>query len=36
MCNKNCKTRWVKGKGSFAGWKLLLCKEHQIIHSMKK
>lgn len=35
-CNSHCKPTWVKGKGSFVGYKLLLCKEHQIIHKMKK
>ncbi len=36
MCNHECKTKWVKGKGSFAGWRLKLCAEHQIIHKMIK
>ncbi len=36
MCNKECKPKWVIGRGSFKGWKLLLCKKHQIIHKMKK
>jgi hypothetical protein len=36
MCDKNCKPKWVKGKGSFLGWNLLLCSLHQIIHKMIK
>lgn len=36
MCDKNCKPKWVTGKGSFIGWKLHLCNKHQIIHAMKK
>lgn len=32
----NCKPRWTKGKGAFKGWKIKLCKKHQIIHAMKK
>lgn len=35
-CYPDCKPRWVKGKGSFKGWRLLLCKQHQIIHKMKQ
>lgn len=36
MCNKNCKPKWVIGKGSFIEWKLKLYKKHQIIHAMKQ
>jgi hypothetical protein len=35
-CTSECKPVWVKGKGSFKGWKLKICKHHQIIHEMKK
>lgn len=35
-CYHDCKPRWVKGKGSFVGWMLKLCKQHQIIHTMRK
>jgi len=34
MCDKSCKLKWVIGKGSFLGWKLKLCPNHQIIHKM--
>lgn len=36
VCNKNCKLKWVVGKGSFIGYKLLLCKKHQIIYKTIK
>lgn len=36
ICSRECKPRWVAGKGSFNGWRLLLCSRHQIIHKMKK
>jgi len=35
-CNNDCKPRWVIGKGSFKGWLLKLCKQHQIIHAMRE
>jgi len=36
ICNEKCKVKWVNGKGSFIGYRLKLCKEHQIIQEMKK
>lgn len=35
ICNYNCAPVWVKGKGTWKGYDLLLCKEHQIIHSTR-
>jgi hypothetical protein len=35
-CTKECKIVYQDGKGSFAGWRLKLCKDHQVIHKMWK
>jgi hypothetical protein len=34
--NADCKIRAQKGKGSFFGYRLMICFAHQIIVSMKK
>jgi hypothetical protein len=33
--NQACKIRSERGRGSFAGYKLRICKTHQIIVSMR-
>ena len=35
-CDNLCKLHWETGRGTFIGYRLLICKEHQIIHKMEK